>query len=466
MTGLVGNKVMAHSEECIPLAAEHLRLLESIGDPELTVGLQIATFAAKSQAGEGVELLELAERVISLADGDATKGNMIYGSPLAMAHTFRATARWCLGLPGWKDDFDRGIAMARDADVATLAGVMFYTYVVAVPWILPADEAALRDTADALERAERSGDDVAVIMSRTARGNVLVAAGGDASEAGLALLAQVKTDILHERFSHSMLGAIDTITAEMMTKAGDLDGAIALLDAVFDNNLWNSGEGMWALTTGVLVDALLAARRGWRRRTRRSGRRPDGGIADRQHDRHGDARAADARRDRAGQGRRKGLPCAGGRIPGEGDVIRLPRARRCRARDDLIGPCRLGVPTARLWEYLPVNAEDDPEARIRALEQPLSDQARASELGGGQAGGDAAYLPPPTSPYSPPDYSTQHTAPSLTGISPTAPSPTALSSPMAGSPTKASSTAPSRTERPTALLRRRSRAASRGWCSV
>ena len=54
-----------------------------------------------------------------------------------------------------------------------------------------------------------------------------------------------------------------------------------------------------------------------------------------------------------------------------------------------------------------MSADDDPEARIRALEQPLSDQARISELGGGQAGGDAAYLPPPTSPYSPPDYSTQ-----------------------------------------------------------
>ena len=243
MTGLVGNKLMAHSEECIPLAAEHLRLLESIGDPELTVGLQIATFAAIVQAGEGVELLDLAERVISLADGDATKGNMIYGSPLAMAHTFRATARWCLGLPGWKDDFDRGIAMARDADVATLAGVMFYTYVVAVPWILPADEAALRDTADALDRAERSGDDVAVIMSRTARGNVLVSAGGDAPEAGRALLAQVKADILHERFSHSMLGAIDTITAEMMTKAGDLDGAIALLDGRLRQQSVEFGRG-------------------------------------------------------------------------------------------------------------------------------------------------------------------------------------------------------------------------------
>jgi DUF3060 family protein len=52
-----------------------------------------------------------------------------------------------------------------------------------------------------------------------------------------------------------------------------------------------------------------------------------------------------------------------------------------------------------------VNPEDDPEARIRALEQPLSDQARSSELGGGQAGSDAAFLPPPTSAYTPPDYS-------------------------------------------------------------
>ena len=185
MTGLVGTKLMAHDEDCIPLAAEHLRLLESIGDPELTVGLQIGAFATKVQVGEGMELLALAERVISLADGDATKGSMVYGSPLAMAYTFRATARWCLGLPGWKDDFDRGIAMARDADVATLAGVMFYTYVVAVPWILPADEAALRETAGRTRAgAERSGDDVAVIMSRTARGDVLVCAGGDAPEVG------------------------------------------------------------------------------------------------------------------------------------------------------------------------------------------------------------------------------------------------------------------------------------------
>ncbi|WP_082943913.1 DUF3060 domain-containing protein [Mycobacterium sp. 1274761.0] len=54
-----------------------------------------------------------------------------------------------------------------------------------------------------------------------------------------------------------------------------------------------------------------------------------------------------------------------------------------------------------------MNSEDDPEARIRALEQPLSAQARASELGGASAG-NAAYLPPPTSAYgSPPPYGAQ-----------------------------------------------------------
>lgn len=50
-----------------------------------------------------------------------------------------------------------------------------------------------------------------------------------------------------------------------------------------------------------------------------------------------------------------------------------------------------------------MNFEDDPEARIRALEQPLSDQARASELGVAQTGNDAAHMPPPVSAYSPPD---------------------------------------------------------------
>jgi Protein of unknown function (DUF3060) len=62
-------------------------------------------------------------------------------------------------------------------------------------------------------------------------------------------------------------------------------------------------------------------------------------------------------------------------------------------------------PAPRLWDHLRMNPDDDPESRIRELERPLNDQAQASELGGGQPA-DAAYLPPPTTPYTAPDYNT------------------------------------------------------------
>jgi DUF3060 family protein len=55
-----------------------------------------------------------------------------------------------------------------------------------------------------------------------------------------------------------------------------------------------------------------------------------------------------------------------------------------------------------------MNAEDDPERRIRELEQPLSDAARVSELGGAQPAGGYNYqspwagapIPPPPPPGS------------------------------------------------------------------
>jgi hypothetical protein len=67
--------------------------------------------------------------------------------------------------------------------------------------------------------------------------------------------------------------------------------------------------------------------------------------------------------------------------------------------DEAVGPA------SGLWDHLRMNPEDDPEARIRELERPLNDQAQASELGGGQPGSNA-YLPPPTTPYTAPDYNT------------------------------------------------------------
>jgi hypothetical protein len=59
--------------------------------------------------------------------------------------------------------------------------------------------------------------------------------------------------------------------------------------------------------------------------------------------------------------------------------------------------------------------QDDPEARIRALEQPLANAARATELGTTPPSGDGAYLPPPLPPMPPPvtgpGYGAQYTPP-------------------------------------------------------
>jgi hypothetical protein len=114
--------------EASRLATEHITLLESIGDPILTVGLSFAALAAKHSTGEMAEVLRLAQRVIDLARGDPTMSNLIFGSPLAFAITFRGAARWRLGISGWKDDFAQAVAMARAVDPMTLGSATQYSY--------------------------------------------------------------------------------------------------------------------------------------------------------------------------------------------------------------------------------------------------------------------------------------------------------------------------------------------------
>jgi hypothetical protein len=52
-----------------------------------------------------------------------------------------------------------------------------------------------------------------------------------------------------------------------------------------------------------------------------------------------------------------------------------------------------------VWDHLRVEPQDDPEARIRALEQPLADRAQATELGTTPY---TSGMPPPLPPMPPP----------------------------------------------------------------
>lgn len=259
MTGLVAQHYMAHSAKVSELSSEHIRLVESIDDPLLTVGLVIGDLGAKLQTGEIREVLRLAERVIELAQGDPARGNLIIGSPLAIGFTFRGSARWGLGLPGAMHDYDEAITLARAADGTTQAMVVFFTYATTIPWILPADTKAGELTAETLARAERSGDDLALVLAQCTRGLLLAHQDTPDRAGALALFSQVREDIVGDRFSHAVLSFLDCETARIKMLQGDLDTAIDLARAAVDG-LYPTGESLWGLITGVLVEALLLRR--------------------------------------------------------------------------------------------------------------------------------------------------------------------------------------------------------------
>ncbi len=248
----------AHFRESSLLASEHARLLESIGDPALTVGLSYSAIYAKWETGEMTEVVRLAQRVIDLAAGDCTKGNLILGSPLALAIAFRGEARCCLGLPGWRNDFDAATAVARGSDLMSRAGVTLIKYFGTVPnGALVPDATGLRETADILAETEHAGDDFALASARLARGLALIHREDPDHDVGLDLLAQVREAALQERFGLSAVSLVDSQIAREKARTGDLEGAIELAQTVTDD-VFASGEMIWlGLATTVLMEALL-----------------------------------------------------------------------------------------------------------------------------------------------------------------------------------------------------------------
>ena len=152
MAGLVmDHAYQDRIREASRLASEALALIESTRRSDLDGGAVLAAIYAKIESAEFSDVLRWSQRVIDLADGDPSKGNFIFGSPLALAFATRAVARYSLGRPGWRDDLRHGLAMARSADPMSYAGVITYVYSGAIPGgVLRPDDSAMRDIEDAL----------------------------------------------------------------------------------------------------------------------------------------------------------------------------------------------------------------------------------------------------------------------------------------------------------------------------
>jgi class 3 adenylate cyclase len=261
MAGLVMDHAFQDRvREASQLASEAWALVESVGDPTLTVGLSFPLIYAKIESGDWSVALRWSQRVIDLADGDPSKGNFIFGSPLAAAFMTRALAGYFLGRHGWREDQRHGLAIAPTADPLSYATVVAWVYNPGIPLgVLRPDDSAMREIEDALQIAERSGDDLALAWTRLTLGHALVHRPPAADcDRGEKLLTEV-SDMFRRREQNSCdLPIANVYLARESAKRGGRDDAIPLMRAAVDD-LVRAGQLLaWGVpATGVLVETLL-----------------------------------------------------------------------------------------------------------------------------------------------------------------------------------------------------------------
>jgi adenylate cyclase len=243
--------------EASQLASRHVELLDSIGDPALTVGLLITPVIVKWAVGEVTEAMELSQRAIDASGGDPTMGNLMVGSPLALALVMRGATRCCLGVVGWREDFDDAIALARRIDKFTFGAVVMFKYITTQSWALLPDDDAMRDTAEALEIAKQFGDDFSLTNAEFTRGLIMLRHENADRELGFELLGRVRRVALEHRNLIVAAWCADIDFAAERKRIGDYDGAIELCSGVLDNEIRCGEMTNRGWCSSVLVEALL-----------------------------------------------------------------------------------------------------------------------------------------------------------------------------------------------------------------
>jgi hypothetical protein len=258
MTGLATELLYAgRAREGSRLASEQMALLDSIGDPNLTIGLAFVAFASWFASGEFGEILRWSQTIIDLAGGDPTKGaGFGLGSPLSIAMAFRCVARWWLGQPGWRPDLHDAVAMARNSDPATLGLVLTWTYGVAIVYgVLRADDSAMHAIEEAVQAAKISSSDIAIIFAEYSLGGALLDRDAPADrDRGLELI-ELACEWQRDRMP-SLVAATELLAALEKARRGERDAVIPVMRSAVDelHRDGRLGYGVWG--TGVLVETL------------------------------------------------------------------------------------------------------------------------------------------------------------------------------------------------------------------
>ena len=259
MTGLGTELLYAGGTEGSQLSTEQMALLESIGDPALTMGLAFGAFANWFNGGQFGEILHWSQHVVDLADGDPTKGaGFGIGSPLAVALAFRNIARWWLGLPGWRQDVDDAVAIARSSGASTLALASAWAHCVGIAYgTLRVDDTMLRTAEEAVRACQWATNDYALRGAQFGLGCILLYRESAAERhRGLELMVQSRDEFLPDR-APSLVPVAAVLAARETARHGDRDTAISeMRDAVHEMD--RARRFGWNLViSGILVETLL-----------------------------------------------------------------------------------------------------------------------------------------------------------------------------------------------------------------
>ena len=117
----------------------------------------------------------------------------------------------------------------------------------------------MREIEDALQIAERSGDDLALFAARMTLGAALVHRHSEAErDQGHKLLAEVSEVFLRRGHNQPEVLIVDVYAARQRARRGDRDGAIPFMRAAVDHLFREGHLQMWGVpATGVLVETLL-----------------------------------------------------------------------------------------------------------------------------------------------------------------------------------------------------------------
>ena len=216
------------------LASEYMELVESIGEPGLTVALSFAGIVAKHETGETTEALRWTQAVIDLAVEDSDQDKIIFDSPRATALAWRGTARFRNGLPGWHEDFEQAMAIAERSDTLSRSTILTYKYAGIPRGLYRADERVLRELEAAMKSVERSSDDMAVVLLRMTFAMALIHHGADRGR-GYDNMRALRETCVKERFALNMLPLFEAYLALERADHGEVDVAIQQWRAIAED---------------------------------------------------------------------------------------------------------------------------------------------------------------------------------------------------------------------------------------